>query len=69
MAWTQQEYDTLKAAVASGVRIVSYDGPPKRLVEYQSLAEMRALLAAMALDLNGQAGGTTVRYASTSKGV
>jgi hypothetical protein len=49
--WTQSDIDTLKAAVASGVLSVSYDGPPKRTITYQSLAEMRALLAEMIADV------------------
>ena len=45
--WTQSDIDTLKTAIAGGVRRVVYDGPPKREVEYQDLKEMRALLAEM----------------------
>jgi hypothetical protein len=47
VTWTQEEIDALKAAIASGVLTVSYAGPPQRSVTYQSLAEMRALLADM----------------------
>jgi hypothetical protein len=49
--WTQADVDTLKAAIASGVLQVRYDGPPARSVTYQSLREMRDLLAAMLADL------------------
>ena len=45
--WTQADIDTLKAAIAGGVLIVEYDGPPKRKIQYQDLAEMRSLLAEM----------------------
>lgn len=45
--WTQSDIDTLKAAIASGVLTVSYDGPPRRTIQYQSLREMRDLLAEM----------------------
>lgn len=64
--WTQAEYDTLKAAVASGVLSVSYAGPPQRTLTYQSLAEMRKLLAEMAASLGL---GTPYRLAATRKGV
>ena len=51
--WTEAEYETLRAAVASGVLSVSYAGPPQRTVQYQSLAEMRKLLADMEREVNG----------------
>jgi hypothetical protein len=67
--WTQSDIDTLKAAVASGVQTVSYSGPPARTVTYQSLAEMRDLLAEMVADVAGQAGTRQpYRYAASSKG-
>lgn len=53
--WTQADIDTLKAAVASGVLMVSYAGPPQRSVTYQSLDAMRSLLAEMIRDVNGSA--------------
>ena len=49
--WTQADIDTLKAAVASGVLTVTFDGPPRRSVTYQSAAEMRSLLAEMRADV------------------
>jgi len=45
--WTQADIDKLKAAIAEGVLSVSYAGPPARTLTYQSLAEMRSLLAEM----------------------
>ena len=45
--WTQAEIDELKAAIASGVLTVTFAGPPQRTVTYQSLREMRDLLADM----------------------
>lgn len=60
--WTQQQRDTLAAAVASGVRSVTYDN---RSVTYGSLEEMRALLAEMDRQL---AAVRTHRLAATSKG-
>jgi hypothetical protein len=69
MAWTQAEVDALKAAVASGILTVTYDGPPRRSITYQSLAEMRDLLAEMLGVVAASTGGTTYRLASTRKGL
>lgn len=57
--WTESDIATLKAAIASGVLTVAYDGPPKRQITYQSLDAMRALLAEMKADV---AGTSRVRY-------
>lgn len=63
--WTQADINELKAAVRSGVLEVEYQGPPRRRIVYQSLSEMRALLASMAF----QVGGTSaVKLATSSKG-
>jgi len=51
MAWTQTDVDRLKEAVRSGILTVSYDGPPRRQITYQSLAEMRDLLKEMENDV------------------
>jgi hypothetical protein len=61
--WTQAEIDTLKAAIASGVQTVAY---ADRTVTYQSLEEMRALLASMEQIVSG---AQTTRYAAHDKGV
>ena len=53
MAWTQAEYETLKAAVASGQQEVRYQD---KSVRYHSLSEMRSLLAQMEYDMNAAAG-------------
>ena len=67
MAYTQQEYNTLKSAVTSGVLEVWY---VDRRVKYQDLGEMRKLLAEMEAQLNGVANGRSGgRYMATSKGV
>lgn len=63
--WTQADVDQLKAAIATGVLSVDYEGPPKRMVTYQSLGAMRALLAEMVRQVNGT---TSFRRASFSKG-
>lgn len=63
--WTQGDIDKLKAAIASGVLSVNYAGPPARSITYQSLSEMRSLLAEMDAQVNGR---TTMRLATFSKG-
>lgn len=66
--WASGDIAALKAAVASGVLTVLYDGPPKRMVTYQSIDAMRALLANMVQDVNAQNGGRNYSVAKTSKG-
>lgn len=68
--WTEADVAQLKAAVASGVLSVEYAGPPARRITYQSLAEMRSLLASMEADV-AQAAGTrqSYRLAATRKGL
>lgn len=66
VTYTQAEIDTLKAAIVSGVLTVSYAGPPARTVTYQSLAEMRKLLADMNASVSGSA---PYRVAATRKGL
>lgn len=69
MAWTQEDIDTLKAAVVSGVLTVSYAGPPARSITYQSLKEMRDLLAEMTAAVSSSTNGTPYRLAKTRKGL
>lgn len=59
--WTQQDIDTLKEAIASGVLSVTYSGPPQRTMTYQNLDAMRSLLASMIADV-GNADGTRPTY-------
>lgn len=66
--WTQSDIDTLKAAIAGGVKSVTYSGPPARTLEYQSLDEMRSLLASMIQDVAAQAGAAGFSVATTKKG-
>lgn len=66
MEWSQQEIDTLRAAVASGVLTVTYDGPPRRSITYQSLSDMRDLLASMTAT---SVAGVPYRLAATRKGL
>lgn len=67
--WTQSEFDTLKAAVSSGVLTVTYDGPPRRSITYHSLQSMRDLLAEMQADLARAAGSPNYRLIATRKGL
>ena len=51
--WTSEDVAVLSAAMASGIKRVIYDGPPKREIEYQSLSEMSAVLADMVRQVAG----------------
>ena len=62
MAWTPDQVTALEQAVASGVLTVRY---ADRSVTYQSLSEMRALLAEMRRSVAETPG---YRRVSTSKG-
>lgn len=64
MAWTQFEYDALKAAIARGTQSVTFGN---RTVTYHSLKDMMALLAEMERELNPAA--RTYRLSSHYKGV
>lgn len=66
--WTDEEIAQLRAAIASGVLTVSYSGPPSRTITYQSLDQMRALLADMVSSTAAAAGRPTYRRAAVSKG-
>ena len=66
--WTQTEIDTLRAAVASGILTVVYEGPPRRQITYQNLAEMRALLASMQAGDGRATGGASYRLIAIRKG-
>ncbi len=56
--WTDADIVTLKAAIAGGIFMVSYTGPPARTIQYQNLREMRALLAEMI----GDVAAAPIRY-------
>lgn len=66
MAWTEADITTLRTAIASGVQTVSYDGPPRRSITYQSLDEMRALLAEMTASASAS---PRYRLGATRKGL
>lgn len=67
--WTVAEYETLKAAVASGLLTVRYDGPPARSVTYQNLESMRSLLAEMDAYFSDQAGEVGYKLAAFRSGL
>ena len=68
--WTEADVAALKAAVASGILSVKYSGPPAREIQYQSLSEMRRLLAEMTADVATRAGTQPAyRLVSTKKGL
>lgn len=64
MAWTQQDVDTLKAAILSrkGARSITFSD---QSVTFDSVDDMLKLLSVMQLEASG---GTRTRYAQTSKG-
>jgi len=65
VAWTTAQRDALQAAIARGVQTVTFNG---RTTTYQSLRDMRDLLA----EMNRELGGATTqayRLAAVSKGV
>lgn len=54
MPYSQADIDTLRRAIATGARKVSYGfGSGKREVEYRSLDEMRRILADMEAEVGG----------------
>lgn len=67
--WTVDDIVSLRAALRTGILTVEYDGPPKRLVTYQSIGAMRALLAEMVSTVNKTDGGSSYRLAATRKGL
>lgn len=67
MAWTPatpEEIAELRAAVYSGVLEVEYTGPPERRIKYQSLQQMRDLLASLTRDRSQP----SYRFATHDKG-
>jgi hypothetical protein len=66
MAWSQEQIDILKAAIASGVLKVKY---ADREVTYHSLTEMRSLLSEMQGSVAAAAGTSNYSLISTRKGL
>lgn len=70
MAWTQTDVDALKAAAASGILTVRYDGPPARQVTYQSLPDMQRQITLMELEVSRISGSSSgYILAATRKGL
>lgn len=67
MAWTQEDADALRRAIANGARRVQVNG---EMVEYRSLAEMRQALAMIEADLaGGPVPGFRTVYPKTGRGL
>jgi hypothetical protein len=64
--YTEQQYITLKNAIAQGTKRVKY---ADKEVEYQSLEAMRNLLEEMAVELGYKKPGGGRHYAEFSKGL
>jgi hypothetical protein len=59
MAFTQQQYEDLVAAIAEGVSSVSSNG---RQVSYRNMTDMLKLKAQMEQELGLSSGGRTRKY-------
>lgn len=69
MAYTQDDIDKLKAAIAAGAVLQSFTFADQTFT-FRSIAEMVQVLAMMEGDVAAADGTrTTHRYAATSKGV
>lgn len=67
MAYTQEQVDVLRAALARGVTSLQLNG---ERVQFASLGEMRRQLREMEAELAGQATvGPVVAYVTTSRGL
>ena len=66
MAWTQNDVDKLKAAIATGELQVQY---PNGMVKYRSYDEMMSILADMQAEVNASNPQSTRKYAQVSKGL
>lgn len=67
---TQEQIDTLQAAIFAGVLEVEFEGPPKRRIKYQNIEQMQKILAGMvAAQAVATGGGSSSRLAATRKGV
>lgn len=66
MPYTNQQYETLKAAIASGALSVNYGD---KQVTYRSLAEMKQILSMMEAELGINKAGGKKKYTSFTKGI
>ncbi|WP_316196980.1 phage head-tail joining protein [Bradyrhizobium sp. SZCCHNS3053] len=68
MAYTQDDIDALKAAIATGARRVKFgSGPDSREVEYRSRAEMIATLDDLVKEVSPSAALPRVSYVRHSR--
>jgi hypothetical protein len=69
MAYTQDDIDALKAAIATGAQKVTFgSGPDSRTVEYRSLDQMRSILGDMLAEVSPSSVRSTISYAEFSRG-
>lgn len=61
MAWTQEQIDALKSALASGKLTVRHG---ETMVTYRSFEEMKALLQMMSADVTTRTRSTVASYRS-----
>lgn len=66
MAFTTDERDRLKAAIARGVRTVTLNG---ETVQYNSLSDMKKALRMIEAELNGGETGAVTVYPKTTRGL
>ena len=67
MAWTQTDIDSLKSAIARGIKMVRQG---HEIVEYGSMKEMRSALAMMEAEVAGiQRSAVVVAYPYTTRGL
>jgi hypothetical protein len=70
MAWTQADVDKLESAIASGVQTVTYDGPPRRSITYQTTGDMLRARALMVDEVarTSPSRKSSIRRLATRKG-
>lgn len=63
MAYTQDDVDSLKAALATGAKSVKFgSGADSRETTYRSLDEMRSILADMIAEVSPTPGFSSISY-------
>ncbi len=68
MAYTQDDIDALKSAIASGALRAKFgSGPDSREIEYRSLADMRSVLAEMVAEVSPSGRFSPVSFAEHTR--
>lgn len=63
MAYTQDDIDALKAAIATGAIEVTFgSGPDSRTVKYRTLDQMRSILAEMTAEVSPASAAPRVSF-------